>query len=44
MCAQLPSRVRLFAMPWTVTRQTPLPMESSSQESLSGMPFPTPDN
>ena len=27
-----------------VTRQTPLPMESSSQESLSGLPFPTPDN
>ena len=29
-------------IPWTVTRQTPLSMEFSRQESWSGLPFPTP--
>ena len=34
--------VRLFAAPWTVARQTPLPMEFSRQEYWSEVPFPTP--
>ena len=36
------SRVRLFAIPWTVARQAPLCMEFSRQEYWSGMPFPSP--
>ena len=28
--------------PWTVSRQAPLPMESSRQEYWSGLPFPSP--
>ena len=28
-------------MPWTVARQTPLSMEFSTQEYLSGLPFPS---
>ena len=31
-----------FATSCSVTHQTPLPMESSSQEYWSGLPFPTP--
>ena len=44
MCvhAQLLSRVRLFATPWTVARQAPLSMEFSRQGDWSGLPFPTP--
>ena len=34
--------IRLSATPWTVSRQAPLPMEFSRQESLSGYPFPSP--
>ena len=30
--------------PWTVALQAPLSMEFSSQESWSGLPFPTPGN
>ena len=36
------SRVRLFEAPWTVTHQTPLPMEFSNQKYWSGVPFPIP--
>ena len=36
------SRVRLFATPWTIARQAPLPMEFSRQEYRSGLPFPPP--
>ena len=41
MCHVL-SRVLLFATTWTVTCQAPLSMEFSSQESWSGLPFPSP--
>ena len=36
------SRVQLFATPWTVAHQTPLPMEFSRQEYWSELPFPFP--
>jgi len=29
-------------VPWTVACQAPLPMEFSTQEYWSGVPFPTP--
>ena len=35
-------RVWLFATPWTVARQAPLPMGSSSHEYRSGWSFPPP--
>ena len=35
------SHVQLFASPWTVAYQTPLPMVFSRQEYWSGVPFPT---
>ena len=35
------SHVRLFATPWTVAHQAPPSMEFSSQESWSGLPFPS---
>ena len=41
MC-QLLSRVQLFAVSWTVSRQVPLSMEFSRQEYWSGLPFPSP--
>ena len=34
--------VRLFATPWTVAHQAPLPMGFSRQEYWSGLPFPSP--
>ena len=34
----------IFATPWTVARQVPLSMKLSSQESWSGLPFPSPEN
>ena len=37
-----PSRVRLFATPWTVAYQAPLSMGFSRQEDWSGLPFPSP--
>ena len=37
------SGVQLFATPWTVAHQAPLPMEFSRQEDWSGLPFPPPD-
>ena len=36
------SRVRLFAIPWTVAHQTPPSMGFSRQEYWSGLPFPSP--
>ena len=39
---KLLSRVRLFATPWTVAYQAPLPMGFSRQEYWSGLPFPSP--
>ena len=36
------SRIWLFATPWTVARQAPLPMGFSRQEYWSGLPFPSP--
>ena len=40
-CAQSLSHVRLFATPWTVAHQAPLPMGFSRQEYESRFPFPT---
>ena len=34
--------VQLFATPWTLARQAPLPMEFPRQEYWSGLPFPSP--
>ena len=36
------SRVRLFAIPWTIALQAPPSMGFSRQEYLSGLPFPFP--
>ena len=41
-CAQLLSHVQLFETPWTVTRQAPLSMGFSRQESWSGLPLSLP--
>ena len=41
---KLLSRVRLFAIPWTVIYQTSLSMGFSRQEYWSGLPFPSPGN
>ena len=38
----LPSRVRLFATPWTVACQAPLSMGFPRQEYWSELPFPPP--
>ena len=40
MCAQLLSRVRLCATPWTVACQATLSMGFSRQEYWSGFPCP----
>ena len=40
--AQLLHCVRLFAAPWTIARQAPLPMGLSRQECWSGLTFPPP--
>ena len=42
VCAQLLSRISLFAAPWTVAHQAPLPMKISRQEYCSGVSFPLP--
>ena len=34
--------IRLCVTPWTVVRQTPLPMEFSRQEYWIGLPFSSP--
>ena len=39
---KLLSRVRLFAVPWTVAYQAPPVMEFSRQEYWSGLPFLSP--
>ena len=39
LCAQLLSRVQLFAIPWTVA---PMSMGLSEQEYWSGLPLPHP--
>ena len=39
LCAQLLSRVQLFAIPWTVA---PVSMGLSKQEYWSGLPLPHP--
>ena len=36
------SRVRLFAIPWTVAYQAPLSMGFSRQQYWSALPFPSP--
>ena len=36
------NRVRLYATPWIVARQAPLPMGFSRQEYWGGLPFPSP--
>ena len=36
------SHFRLFATPWTVAHQAPLPLGFSRQEHWSGLPFPPP--
>ena len=41
-CAQPPSCVQLFATPWTVTCQAPLPMGFFGQQYWNGLPFPSP--
>ena len=38
---KLLSRVRLFAIPWTVAYQAPPSTEFSRQEYWSGLPFPS---
>ena len=38
------SRVRLFATPWTVARQTSLSMGFPMQEYWNGLLFPTPED
>ena len=40
----VPSRVQLFATPWTVAHQAPLSMGFSRQEYWSGWPFPPPED
>ena len=42
VCAQLPSCIQLFAIPWTVASQSSLPWEFSRPEYWSGQPFPSP--
>jgi len=38
------SRVQLFAAPWIVASQAALSKEFSRQESLNGLPFPSPED
>ena len=42
MHACVPSRVLLFATPWTIVHEASLSMGSSRQEYWSGLPFPPP--
>ena len=41
---KLLSRVRLFAIPWTIAYQAPPSMEFSRQEYWNGLPFPSPEH
>ena len=36
--------VQLFAIPWAVTHQAPLPLGFFRQEAWSGLPFPSPED
>ena len=38
------SCVRLFATPWTVAHQAPLPVGFPRQEYCNGWPFPSPED
>ena len=38
------SHVQVFATPWTIACQAPLPMEFSRQEYRSGVPRPPPED
>ena len=42
--AQLPSQVKLLAIPWTAAHQAPLSKGFPRQEHWSGLPFPSPGN
>ena len=42
MCASKLTHIQLFATPWTITCQAPLPMGLSQQEYWSGLTFPSP--
>ena len=42
VCVKLLSRVRLFAIPWTVARQAPLSMDSPGKNTGVGCHFPAP--
>ena len=42
MLSRQPSRVWLFATPWTVVWEAPLSMRFPRQEYWSGLPFPSP--
>ena len=42
VCTQPLSSVQLFATPWTVAHQAPLPIGFFGQEYWSGLPFPPP--
>ena len=42
MCAELPSRVRLFVAPWAVAHQAPLSMGLFRHDYWSRLPFPPP--
>ena len=42
VCAILPSRVQLFAAPWTTAHQAPLSMEFLQARILEWVVFPTP--
>ena len=42
MCAQFPSRIRIFTTPWIVAHQALLSMEFSRQEYWNGLPSPPP--
>ena len=42
VAADVLSRGRLLATPWTAAHQVPLSMDFSRQEYWSGLPFPSP--
>ena len=44
VCTQPLSSVQLFATPWTVAHQAPLPIGFFGQEYWSGLPFPPPED
>ena len=44
LCACMFSHIRLFVIPWNVSRQVPLSMGFSRQEYWSGLPFPPPED